>query len=105
MSKDSYEFAYMSDRERQKLVITKTLVFISVIYSLWQLVVSDGTPPHSDYFNAAWILGAVFVYINLMTVRSELIEIFEPPVEFRGKEFAWASSAIFCAGLYFQFFS
>jgi len=105
MSKDSYEFSYMSEKEKRKLIIVKTLVFISVIFSLWQLAVSDGTSPHSDYFSAAWILGAVFVYINLMTVRSELVEIFKHPVEFHGKEFVWASTALFCVGIYIQFFA
>lgn len=105
MSKDSYEFSYMSDREKRKLITAKAIVFLSVIYSLWQLIDSDDKPIHSAYLSAAWVLSAVFVYINLMTVRSELIELFEHPVEFHAKEFLVASSILFCLGIYSQYFA
>lgn len=103
MNKDSYEFSYMSDTEKRKLLVAKTILLASIIYAMWSLIHSEYSVSSSAYFDGAWVLAAVFAYVNLLKVRSELVELFEHPLDFHGKEFLAASIIIFSIGLLVEF--
>ena len=103
MSKDSYEFSYMSQTEKRKLVAAKVVLLVSIIYSLWSLISTSRVEASQAYFDAAWVLAAVFAYINVLRVRSEFAELIEHPLEYQGVEFMVLSGILFFVGIYFQF--
>lgn len=104
MGKDRYEFTYMSEPEKRKVFAIKTILLVSILFSLWSLVDSDNRHLSSAYYDAAWVLAAIFAYINTLQIRSEITELFEHPLEYHGKEFMMASLVAFVFGLYTQFF-
>ncbi|HJP50219.1 MAG TPA: hypothetical protein QF611_04240 [Pseudomonadales bacterium] len=87
MPKDSYEFGFMSRKEKIKIILCKIFLAILIIHSFYRLV--DGTTAtlSSDFIQVSAILCAVFGYINLLKVNSELMELFEPPYFNVGYEF------------------
>jgi hypothetical protein len=46
------------------------------------------------------ILQSVFCYINLMTVRIEVHELFEPPFHYKGAEFFWLAMIALVASFF-----
>jgi hypothetical protein len=103
VKKDSYEFSYMSDAEKRKLMVAKTILLASIIFAMWSLIHREYSVSSSAYFDGAWVLAAVFAYVNLLKVKSELVELFEHPLDFHGKEFLAAGLVLFSVGLFVQF--
>ncbi|HIG42961.1 MAG TPA: hypothetical protein EYQ14_20825 [Gammaproteobacteria bacterium] len=87
MPKDSYEFTYMSSGEKRKLLVAKCVLALMIASAFYMLIASDATTLSSDLFNVSWILSAFFGYLNLSRVKSELMELFEPPYIYVGYEF------------------
>jgi hypothetical protein len=107
MDKDSYEFTYMSDTEKRKIVLAKIILGLSLFASLWSLIDGDYSGHYAavaaPYYDGSTVLAAAFGYINLLHIRSELTEIFEHPLDFKGKEFMIASLILLTFGMYKQF--
>tara|TARA_R110002072_G_scaffold5527_12_gene35467 strand:- start:7325 stop:7639 length:315 start_codon:yes stop_codon:yes gene_type:complete len=103
MSDDRYEFSYISTKEKRKLLAARIFLIASIIYSLWSLITKDYYAEGVPYYDAAWILTAVFAYINVLKVKSELVELFEMPLDFKALEFLVASVLFTLIGAYQQF--
>lgn len=108
MAKDSYEFTYMSDTEKRKILLAKIILGASMLGSLWSLMDGDYSGHYAaaaaPYYDGSTVLAAAFGYINLLHIRSELVEIFEHPLDFKAREFMIASLLIWVFGMYKQFF-
>ncbi len=94
MPKDGYEFTYMSSGEKRKLLVAKFALAITIAWAFYMLIASKTTTLSSDLFNVSWILAAFFGYLNLLQVKSELIELFEQPYDYVGYEFIITSTII-----------
>jgi hypothetical protein len=107
MAKDSYEFAYMRKTEKRKIHAAKFILLASMLTSLWSLIDGDYSGHYAavaaPYYDGSTVLAAAFGYINLLHIRSELTEIFEHPLDFKGKEFMIASLILLTFGMYKQF--
>lgn len=86
MSRDSsFEFGFISRKEKIKLAGAKLLCLAIVAFSLLALVFSDyGDSLASRFAFAGGALSAFAAYMNLFKVKSELVELFEPPYDFDG---------------------
>lgn len=107
MTKGSYEFSYMSKTEKRKILLAKIVLIASMLSSLWNLVDGDYTghyaPVSAPYYDGAWVLAAVFGYTNLLNIRSELVEIFEYPLDLKAQEIMVASTVLLVIAMYKQF--
>jgi hypothetical protein len=104
VGKDSYEFSHMSEKEKYKLLVAKVIMLGNILWSLWSLGSDSHLHSGGPYLDAAWILAAVFAYINLLDVKSELVELFEQPLSYRGREFMLLSTICLCVGLFKQYY-
>ena len=94
MPNDSYEFSYMSTREKRKILIAKIIFGLVIASCLYWIATSTTDDLSADLMNMSAILTAVFGYINLINVKSELMELFEPPYSYNGSEFVFIGFAL-----------
>ena len=94
MPKNSYEFSYMSPREKRKVLAFKGALIILMATSFFIILSGASLSLSADLFQLSGILSIFFGYINVLHVKSELIELFEPPYFYVGYEFAIAGFAI-----------
>ncbi len=87
MPNDSYEFGFISKVEKRKVIVSKTLLILLMTYCFVGLIADDTSTMSSNFIKVSGILCAIFGYINLINVKSELMELFEPPYEYTGYEF------------------
>ena len=100
MSKPDYEFNYVSTKQKARLILWKALVILFMLILLAMLIFSDEKDLGYKLLKTSGILQAVFCYINLMTVRVEVQELFEPPVHFKGAEFFWLAMIALVASFF-----
>ncbi len=91
MPKDGYEFGYMSKREKLKVLAAKVFLAAMIAFCFYQLLSGPIDDLGLKLSSTSGIFAAVFGYINLLNVKSELVELFESPVVFTGYEFIVAS--------------
>ena len=103
MPNPSPEFSFRSKKERIKLLVAKA-VLAALMLSGFVILMSEPDLA-SDLFAISGILAATFGYINLYSVRSELIELFEPPYQYNGSEFLVAGLIFNLGGIYVQVFN
>ena len=95
MSKDTkYEFGLISKKEQMKILAARAVVYISTVGCLVALLFRDGVQSTSSFYLAGWVLSGIFVHVNLMNVKSELIEIFEYSFDHKGLEYVLAGGAL-----------
>jgi hypothetical protein len=89
MTKPNYEFPYISRRQKIDLILCK-LFLILLILAFQALMVHGSDLSLSESLNfTSGIMLAICCYINLMTVRVEVRELFEKPLQWKGQEFFW----------------
>ena len=77
----------LSPREKRKIFICKCVLGIIMACALIPLVTDENSTLSSDLLDINGLLSAFFGYLNLLNIKSELIELFEPPYPFTGFEF------------------
>jgi hypothetical protein len=95
MTSSNYEFQYVSKRQRLNLVLCKLFVIFWILAFLALMIFKSIPDTQNDLLFASGIMNAIFAYINLMRVKVEVQEIFEPPVKWHAMEFFWLG-LIFC---------
>ncbi|HIG42963.1 MAG: hypothetical protein ABGY96_30285 [bacterium] len=88
MPDNSYEFSYMSAREKKKVLVSKCILALLMLLAFYWLIAGEANTLSSELVFIGGILAAIFGYINILTVKSELVELFEPPYTYRAGEFA-----------------
>ena len=100
MGKATYEFPYVSSRNKVHLMLCKALVISLMLMFLATLVKLDKEDFGENLMFVSGVLNMCFVYINLMTVRVEVQELFEPPVQWKAWEFFWLGSSCFVVSFF-----
>jgi|TARA_Y100000310_G_C20671113_1_gene810345 hypothetical protein len=100
MGKATYEFHYVSPKQKVQLILCKAFLVALILAFSCALVFLRRVDDGQDLVYVSGILQAVFCYINLMTVRAEVQELFEPPVHFKGREFFWLAIVTFVASFF-----
>jgi len=77
----------MDPTEKRKILIGKCFLSLLIANGFFWLVSDKSSTLSSDLIQVSGILCAIFGYINLINVKSELMELFEPPYEYTGYEF------------------
>jgi len=77
----------MSSREKRKILAAKIVLAILMVVSFSILISDSPTSLSTDFFQLSGILSIFFAYTNLLHVKSELVELFEPPYIYVGYEF------------------
>ena len=77
MPKNSYEFGYISQKEKIKVLIGKLALGLMMAFCLASLVIYNEAPLSSNLIEVSGLLAAFFGYLNLQTVKSELMELFQ----------------------------
>jgi hypothetical protein len=54
MSEDRYEFSYLSKKEKNKILVVRIILLLSIIHSLWSLINTDYYATGAAYYDAAW---------------------------------------------------
>jgi hypothetical protein len=88
MGKRNFEFGFMTRRERIKLELIKTMSLAFVAWCLWSLVFHDLSVSSRLTYASGSLAFSVF-YLNMLRVKSEVIELFEPPYNFKGLGMIW----------------
>ena len=82
-----YEFSHITKAERVKIIAAKVLLGLMIAFEFYSLVLTDG-----DLASRVSTVGTIFIfifaYINLLCVKSEFAQLFEPPYFNHGLEFA-----------------
>jgi|TARA_B100001971_G_C17865515_1_gene370499 hypothetical protein len=87
MGKATYEFRYVSTKQKVQLVLCKAFVIMLMLMFLTMLAVKGKPDYGQDLVFISGVMNCCFAYINLMRVRVEVPELFEHPVQFTGAEF------------------
>ena len=81
-----YEFAHVSKAEKIKILAAKLVLGLFIAYECYLLAI--GADDLSSRLAALGSIGIfTFAYINVMQVKSEFIQLFEPPYFKHGLEF------------------
>jgi len=95
-----YEFGFMDDREKCKILLLKILSVVWMAYMVLETIYAEKL---SDQFLAAGgIMVGAYSYSNLYNVKSEVVELFEPPYPARGGGFAIICTFCLIATIYYQ---
>ena len=97
-----YEFGYISRKERVKLAVAKFSCLVLATYALYSIIFLQ-LDTSSKLHQAAGVLAALGFYINLFRVKSEVVEIFEPPYHFHGHGLGILCFCFMAAGFYYEF--
>ena len=87
MTNDSFEFGCMSKSEKRKVLVSKLVLAVLISFCFIVLVLDETLTPSSNLILVSGALGAIFGYINLLNIKSKLMELFEPPYAYIGYEF------------------
>ena len=96
-----FEFSYMHNREKLKLYLLKAFCWVWTIGSLANMIFWNQTTS-SQLLSAGGVLTGAFFYINLCHVRSEVVELFEPPYPMKGLGVSIIVGICLAASIYFQ---
>ena len=100
MTKSNYEFQHVSKRQKIDLILYK-LFLIVLILAFQALIVNGSELAMSESLTfTSGIMLAICCYINLMTVKVEVPELFEKPIEWKGQEFFWIDMVLFVASYF-----
>ena len=83
MPKKTYEFQHMSGAEKWKVEVLKLLGLGIIAYSAFKLVFFDFDIGRRLFETSGMCLGA-FLYMNMFNVKSEVVELFQPPYKLTG---------------------
>jgi hypothetical protein len=85
-----YEFSHVSKVEKAKIVLARTALGLFIAHEFYALVIGSG-----DVSSRIAVVGSislfVFAYINVLQVKNEFIQLFEPPYFSHGLEFFFAA--------------
>ena len=81
-----FEYSYISKKERVKIALAKVSIGAMIAYSFFTLA-SNEADLASKISDIASIMIFIFAYVNVMQVKSELAQLFEPPLLNHGLEF------------------
>jgi len=95
----NYEFRYMDSRERLKIAALKLVSLCWIGLCLVSLVFHD-TSLASKLNSAGGCTAGAFLYLNLFHVKSELMELFEPPYQYHGIGLIVISAAFTMASMW-----
>lgn len=87
MPDNSYEFGYISPGEKKKILVCKVLLAALIALSFYLLVADETADLSAGLVSVCGILTATFGYINLLRIKSELMELFRAPYTYVGYEF------------------
>ena len=93
-----FEFSYISQRERYKIIAAK--VVLALVGLGFSAMMIDITSRNLE--TLAGLLGCFYLYLNILDVRSELTERFEPPWDLRGNEIAHLATCLFVASFFVE---
>ena len=77
--------------ESRKIIIAKCVLGLFLVCSLDTLVTHEKASLSDDLIDVSALFSAFFGYLNLLNVKSELIELFEPPYPVTGCEFIFVA--------------
>jgi len=100
MRQITYEFPYVSSKQKMQLILCKAFVIILMLMFLTMLVVLDDQEYGQNLLYVSGVMNACFAYFNLMTVRVEVQELFEPPVQFKAYELFWLGVFFFVVSFF-----
>jgi len=100
MTKSTYEFQLVSTRQKVNLILCKLALILVILSCLGILIHDTEFNPQNDLMFSSGIMQAIFAYINLMTVKVEVSELFEPPIQWKGYEFFWIGIVMFVASYF-----
>ena len=100
MPKPSYEFRYATRKQKVYLLLFKAFFVAMILSSLWTLSLSGQPNLSKDLLYASGTMTGIFGYINLMRVKVEIQEIFEPPIQWQGTEFCWMAMIMLVASYF-----
>ena len=95
-----YEFGFMDDREKRKILLLKILFIVWTKYMVLEAIYGDRLS--SQFSSAAGMMSGAYFYSNLYSVQSEVVELFEPPYPARGGGFAIICTFSMIASIYYQ---
>jgi hypothetical protein len=81
-----YEFSHVGKAEKVKIIIAKIVLGLFMAFEFHSLAYGGGDLG-SCLSDIAGILILTFAYINVLNVKSELSQLFEPPFLNHGIEF------------------
>ena len=89
----------ISLKEKRKIFFGKCIMGALIVGVLIPLVSSKNASLSSNLLDINSLFTAFFGYLNLANIKSELMELFEPPYPFIGAEFVIVS--FFCSTISF----
>jgi len=81
-----YEFAQVTKAEKVKIFVAKIVLGLFMAFEFYSLALG-GEDLGSRLSDIAGILILIFAYINVLHVKSEFSQLFEPPFLNHGIEF------------------
>lgn len=97
----TFEFGFMNRREKIKLVVLKLIFLAWTAICLLSMVFWD-QKTSVQLETAGASLAGPFFYMNFCNVKSEVMELFEPPYPLKGGGLAIVSAMFLVTSIYLQ---
>ena len=96
-----FEFGRLSQREKTKLAVLKAICLVWTGACLLSMIFWD-QKLSAQLLSASTSLAGPFFYMNFCNVKSEVMELFEPPYPLKGGGLAILSALFLVASIYLQ---
>ena len=90
----------MSKREKAKLIALKILSICWVAIMGFEAIYGDKLS--SQFYGVSGVMFGAYFYMNLFVIKSEVMELFEPPYPIQGYMLGYLASIFLIIGLYYQ---
>lgn len=99
-SNKSYEFGFMDTKEKVKLLVLKFISLAWIFTAMLEMIYEEDL----SYKCAAatGLIPGVYLYFNLYFVKSEVMELFEPPYPTRGNGRVFIGTFFLITSIYYQ---
>ena len=95
-----YEFGFMDDQEKRKILLLKILSLVWIAAAVLDTVYAETLSYR--FSSAGGILSGAYIYTNLYGIKSEVMELFEPPYPTKGNGLIIICTLCWVASIYYQ---
>jgi hypothetical protein len=99
MSKSKYEFRYVAPQQRIYLGLIRAFLLAMVFFSQASFSTLEGLALANKLFSVSGFFGVLYFYVNLLQVKVEVRELFDPFMQRQGQELVWISFSLFISSI------
>ena len=99
MPQSKYEFRYVPPRQRIYLGLAKAVLLVLLFFSLDSSFSPNELTLAGRLHSAAVGFSLLYFYVNLLQVKVEVRELFDPFMQRQGQELVWISFSLFISSI------